>query len=300
MSTPSAQSLADFYAGPASPYAAFPQEHRSGGSMPVTIIRADQDAHDTVDPAVPEISLALSLKSEMGFRWDVGDGLTEQVVLRTGQFCFAPANTAVRFDCHDPHTVLVLNFPDNAAAAVLADHNLGSLSSFDALTGQTFFSDRALRQVALQMWAESARKGGASDLLMDGLTQTLFARLLDKAGQLRPSYGLFALGQTEMARVEHFIEDQLAERITVETLAALVDMPRWTFADAFKATTGETPHAYVTTKRINRACDLLRLGDMPLAEIAYATGFASQSHMTDTFRRVLGTTPGKWRAEVRT
>ncbi|WP_299959282.1 helix-turn-helix domain-containing protein [uncultured Roseobacter sp.] len=44
---------------------------------------------------------------------------------------------------------------------------------------------------------------------------------------------------------------------------------------------------------------LLRLGDMPLAEIAYATGFASQSHMTDTFRRVLGTTPGKWRREAR-
>ncbi|AVL51239.1 hypothetical protein CEP88_00320 (plasmid) [Roseobacter denitrificans] len=39
--------------------------------------------------------------------------------------------------------------------------------------------------------------------------------------------------------------------------------------------------------------------DVPLGEIAFAKDCASQSHMTDTFRSVLSTTPGKWRAEVR-
>lgn len=129
--------------------------------------------------------------------------------------------------------------------------------------------------------------------------QVLLARLLDKAGALRRPQPVPLLGQADLSRIDEVVDEHLSERITVEDLARALDMPRWTFADAFKAATGDTPHAYVTARRIDKACHLLRLGDMPLAEIAYATGFASQSHMTDTFRRVLGTTPGAWRREVR-
>ena len=161
------------------------------------------------------------------------------------------------------------------------------------------FRDEPLRRTAMQLWSESARTGGTSDLLIDGLTQVLLARLLDKAGALRRTAPVLALSPEEIDRLDTLIENRMAERLTVEVLARVLDMPRWTFADAFRATTGETPHSYVTGKRVERACHLLRLGAMPLAEVAYATGFASQSHMTDTFRRVMGTTPGKWRAEAR-
>ncbi|MDW4500617.1 helix-turn-helix domain-containing protein [Sulfitobacter sp. D35] len=37
---------------------------------------------------------------------------------------------------------------------------------------------------------------------------------------------------------------------------------------------------------------------MPLAEVAIAAGFSSQSHMTDVFREKVGTTPGKFRAQI--
>ncbi len=213
--------------------------------------------------------------------------------------CFGPADTEVRFDCQGPHNIFVLTIPSEPLAQLLHESCSGSLALLNSLTGATLFRDETLRRTVMQMWAESARAAGTSDLLMDGLTQVLIARLLDKAGALHRTQPILPLSPTEITRIDTLVEHRLAERLTVEDLASALDMPRWTFADAFKATTGDTPHAYVTGKRLDKACELLRLGDMPLAEIAYATGFASQSHMTDTFRRVLGTTPGKWRREAR-
>lgn len=298
MTGQTASSLAEFYTHPASPYAAFPQEHRSGGTMPVRLIRAKQDAHDFTDPAVPEVVLTLSVKADMPFRWDLGDGWTAKRRTQTGEFALVPANTVTRYECQGPHELLMLSLPASDLALLLDESRAGNLASLDPLSGATLFRDEAIRRTMMQMWAESARIGGTSDLLMDGLTQVLLARLLEKAGALRRPQPTPLLGQTDISRIDALVDEKLAERLTVEDLARVLDMPRWTFADAFKATTGETPHAYVTARRIDKACHLLRLGDMPLAEVAYATGFSSQSHMTDTFRRVLGTTPGAWRREM--
>ncbi len=299
MTQQAASSLAEFYSDPTSPYAGFPQEHRSGGSMPVTMMRAKQEAFEAVDPAVPEMTLSLTLRADMPFRWDVGDGFTKEQRNVSGEFILMPCHAEVHFDCRGSHEILMLSISDSEISAIIDEHRLGGVSAFDALTDATLFRDEALRRTVMQMWAESARTGGTSDLLMDGLTQVLIARLLDKAGALRRPQPILPLSPAEITRIDRLVEHRLAERLTVEDLASALDMPRWTFADAFKATTGDTPYAYVTGKRLDKACELLRLGDMPLAEIAYATGFASQSHMTDTFRRLLGTTPGKWRREVR-
>lgn len=299
MTTQTASSLAEFYADPSSPYAAFPQEHRSGGSMPVTMLRVGQDSHSNVDPAVSEVLLVVAVNSNATFSWDLGDGFTEVEALRGGHMTIVPPNTEVRYNLRGPHDVIALSMSTGPLRAVLEDHGTVTLSAFDSLSAAGLLREEAIRQTMMHMWAESAQSRGASDLLMDGLMQVLLARLLDKAGALRRPQSTPQIGQVDISRIDALLDERLAERITVEDLARALDMPRWTFANAFKVATGETPHAYVTAKRIDKACHLLRLGDMPLAEIAYATGFASQSHMTDTFRRVIGTTPGSWRREMR-
>ncbi|MEM1381827.1 MAG: AraC family transcriptional regulator [Pseudomonadota bacterium] len=299
MTQQTASSLAEFYRDPESPYARFPQEQRVGGRLPIKMIRAEQEAFEAVDPAVPEINLIVGLKAETQFSWDVGDGWTDERRWRSGDINLAPTQTAVSYRCRGDHEILVLGFSHEAVIDILDNHRAGTLASFDPLTSGTLFRDETLRRTAMQLWTESARTGGTSDLLIDGLTQVLIARLLDKAGALRRTQIIVPLTQIEIAKLDDVITHRMAERLTVADLARVLDMPRWTFADAFKAATGDTPHAFVTAKRVDKACELLRTGDMALAEIAYATGFASQSHMTDTFRRTLGTTPGKWRREVR-
>lgn len=95
------------------------------------------------------------------------------------------------------------------------------------------------------------------------------------------------------------IDSSLTERISIADLADQAKMPPFTFTRAFKSSTGQSPYQYVLERRINLARGLLTRGELSLAEVAYSSGFASQSHMTDIFRQKLGVTPGKYRREAK-
>ena len=67
----------------------------------------------------------------------------------------------------------------------------------------------------------------------------------------------------------------------------------------FRASFGLPPHQYLLARRLHRACQLLRLGVMPLGEIALLCGFASASHFSNRFRQAVGATPGEYRTAIR-
>ncbi len=95
--------------------------------------------------------------------------------------------------------------------------------------------------------------------------------------------------------VLNYIDANLDEQLSLDRLAELSGVLSHQFARAFKKEIGEPPHHYILGRRIDTARKLLRAGDAPIAEIAYATGFSSQSHMTSTFKRELGVTPAQIR-----
>lgn len=111
----------------------------------------------------------------------------------------------------------------------------------------------------------------------------------------RPARGP-ALGGRALARVQDYIEANIGSDIALSDLAALLGMPVDSFARRFRAATGLAPYAYVIERRVRHAETLLRTTDREIAAIAIALGFSSQSHLTTTFRRVLGTTPRAYRA----
>ncbi len=82
---------------------------------------------------------------------------------------------------------------------------------------------------------------------------------------------------------------------SVVDLAPMARLGPHYFSRAFKRTLGETPHAYVSRRRIEQALHLMLSTDSPLAQIALACGFADQSHFTNRFRRLMGVTPTVWR-----
>ncbi|MOA43856.1 HTH-type transcriptional regulator GadW [compost metagenome] len=67
----------------------------------------------------------------------------------------------------------------------------------------------------------------------------------------------------------------------------------------FRASFGLPPHQYVLARRLQLACRLLRLGDLPLGQVALQCGFASASHFNNRFRQALGATPGDYRLAFR-
>jgi AraC-like DNA-binding protein len=98
-----------------------------------------------------------------------------------------------------------------------------------------------------------------------------------------------------MRRVREYVEIHLSENIDLATLAAVAGLSMHHFARQFKQSAGVTPHHYLTKKRIERAQEMLADTDLSLSEIAYATGFSDQSHLTRHFRYMVGTTPREFR-----
>jgi len=103
------------------------------------------------------------------------------------------------------------------------------------------------------------------------------------------------LSSKQLERVGAFIRTNLANELTIDRLAMLVNMSPFHFARCFKQTTGLTPHQFVTRERIERAKTMLAQGWQPIGDIALAVGFSSQSYFADVYRRVAGTSPRRAR-----
>jgi AraC-like DNA-binding protein len=102
-----------------------------------------------------------------------------------------------------------------------------------------------------------------------------------------------------LRRVRQFIETHLEENISIQTLATLAGLSKYHFARAFKQSEAMTPHGYLVQCRVRRAQDLLAATDLPLSEIALASGFADQSHCARRFREHVGVTPSSYRWSMR-
>ena len=102
-----------------------------------------------------------------------------------------------------------------------------------------------------------------------------------------------------LRRVREYIDGHLEETISIEALAGIVGLSMYHFARAFKQSEGLTPHDYLVRRRVRRAQELLASTDLPLSEIALASGFSDQSHCARRFREHVGITPSSYRWSMR-
>jgi AraC family transcriptional regulator len=110
---------------------------------------------------------------------------------------------------------------------------------------------------------------------------------------IRPGTG--SLTPRRLRRLDEYIDAGLSEPISVQTMAALLDLSEGFFMRAFTQATGVSPHRYLIDRRLARARTLLRDTTLRLADIAQTCGFSSQAHMTATFTQRLGISPGAFR-----
>jgi AraC family transcriptional regulator len=96
-----------------------------------------------------------------------------------------------------------------------------------------------------------------------------------------------------------YIEANLAGDLTLARLASIACLSQFHFSRAFKTAVGRSPHRHVSAKRLERAKQLLGLGDQPLADIALALRFSSQANFTRAFRQATGQTPAQYRRRCR-
>lgn len=105
----------------------------------------------------------------------------------------------------------------------------------------------------------------------------------------------------ELYRRLHLARDymhaSLAEPLSLEKIAGIAYMSPYHFLRTFKAVFGQTPHEYLTRKRIERAQFLLSRTDSPVTEICFSVGFESLGSFSTLFRRQVGVSPRGYRQE---
>ncbi|WP_405940863.1 helix-turn-helix transcriptional regulator [Streptomyces sp. NBC_00207] len=101
-----------------------------------------------------------------------------------------------------------------------------------------------------------------------------------------------------LRRVRDRIDREYAKPLNVEALAHDVNMSAGHLSRQFRAAYGESPYAYLMTRRIERATALLRRGDLSVTEVCFAVGCASLGTFTTRFTELVGMPPGAFRRQA--
>ena len=101
-----------------------------------------------------------------------------------------------------------------------------------------------------------------------------------------------------LRRARDLIDRDYAEPLDLDAMAGEAGYSRSHFARAFAAAYGETPRAYLTRRRIERAKTLLRTANLSVTEICFLVGYASLGSFSARFRELVGRSPSEYRAEA--
>lgn len=98
-----------------------------------------------------------------------------------------------------------------------------------------------------------------------------------------------------MRLVRDRIDREYTQPLDVEALAAGAHMSAGHLSRTFKATYGESPYAYLMTRRIERAMALLRRGDLSVTDVCFEVGFQSLGTFSTRFSELVGRSPREYR-----
>src|SRR5215207_3246750 len=99
-----------------------------------------------------------------------------------------------------------------------------------------------------------------------------------------------------LLRAKDLADSRYAEPLGVDDMARAAGLSRAHFSREFRAAFGEAPHAYLLTRRLERAAALLRTTDRSVAEVCMCVGLQSVGSFTTSFTRTFGRSPTAYRA----
>lgn len=226
------------------------------------------------------------------------DGRRQQGYVRDGTISLIPAGTANVTHITAPVDVVHVYIPHTSLRDT-AECSRGAANF--TLTPRLGFEDTAGSHLLKLLAAQIEASAPADELFAEHLSELINLHLLSHhsdATTSRARETIGGLAPWQLKRVRAYVEAHLEQRVTLAQLAALVQRSRGHFISAFRESTGTTPHAYLRALRVARAKQLLvKQLDRPLSDIALACGFSSQSHLTDAFRKLTGTTPASYRRD---
>ncbi|AJC22374.1 AraC family transcriptional regulator [Pandoraea pulmonicola] len=166
---------------------------------------------------------------------------------------------------------------------------LGSTGTAAQIRPRAQWRDGRFQQLAWALLAELEAAETSDPLYAESLGTAMLVRLAGVDARQERTRRM--LSARAAARVIDYIEAHLDERLSLNDLAALVDLSATHFKVLFRETMGTPVHQYVVTRRLERAKTLLQQGHLSVSQVALEAGFAHQSHLAAWMKRRLGVTP---------
>lgn len=275
-------------------------QRMTAGNLPISINQVDFSRGEVIDAPCQDFVLCFIQHGSGDVRSSFDGSRSRQQYVRSGMFLpMTLPDMRAEFLMTTPMRHLVLTLPVRVFDAWAHDHNRSIPDAFASLQ-DSGFQDSLLEQIVLAIWSEAEANNAGGALFADALLMTLAGALLRRGDiAVPPARPACKLSKQQVARVEEYLAHHIRTQVTIAELAAVVDMHERTFATAFKNASGKSPYQYLMNHRIERA--KIHLGDsaMSISEIAEMTGFADQAHLTSTFSRRVGMSPGRYRRTIR-
>lgn len=151
--------------------------------------------------------------------------------------------------------------------------------------------DRYLFKKLLQL--HYVLENGEDELKCDALLLMTFSYLVQQFSENSLALKQYECENFAIHRVKDCLIENYAEKISLNTLSQFTGISPFYLLRSFRNIFGIPPHEFLTNIRVERAKRLLA-SDMPIAQVAYETGFCDQSHLTRHFKRLVGLTPGQY------
>ncbi len=224
----------------------------------------------------------------------------ETALIGPRRICLTPGEASTLWG-HSGHPEILQVYLRQSIYEAAVTEIYGCDSSGAELVPRFAVLDPLLEQLAIAI-TNALRDGAAEDgLYIDTIAQMMAVHLArSHSSRSRPVRLLPTkpLAGWKMRRVIEYIEDNLDGDLSLQAMAAEVDISPLYLARAFKSAVGQSPHQYVLARRIERAKELLRNTDLPVVDVALSSGFSSQSHLSHWFIRQVGVSPAVYRRQA--
>jgi AraC family transcriptional regulator len=246
------------------------------------------------DFAMPKHAISVAFTPHDRVTWSVDGGTTQTTALPAGSVFIYSSRDFVwhRRERESEYINMML---DPQVLNQVASEN--GLSTPVKIEHRVIFPDPTILHIAQLLKSEVNSGGFAGKLYTESLRNLLAVHLLrNYTGAVeKPTLDDSPLDTLKLNQVKDFIEERLAEDLSIADMAAVVHMSQFHFARAFKTATGQSPHRYLTQRRMEQAKVLLSVTRLSVAEVAYRVGFYNTSHFTAQFRKATSTTPKAYR-----
>lgn len=209
-----------------------------------------------------------------------------------GDIDIIPAGVDARWEIHDQNdTALILALPPSLLDTVAEEQGFDARSV--EIRNRFQIRDPQLENICWALKAEMESDYPSGRLYTDSLAVSVASRLVSVHSSVakRMAAPNGGLGGRRLKQALAYIEDHLAEDLSLSRIASITGISASHFKTLFRESAGVPVHQYVIQRRTERAKDMLMQGRLSIAEIALATGFSHQSHMARHMRRSVGLSP---------